>query len=318
MADTYEFRLIFSGLCALRPNADIESRPSQVDFLLVDTDSIRQAEVAKLKLLPHDRHLAVLRFSEKDVRGRETENADVVWMLEKEQIAFEIKTRTGAGGSNPSPKRKLTIGDLSAVPRIDKVFPDGRFLDPEAEGPNPRKLIARLSITEGLVQHHKIGRYRESDVVAQFVPPPGSGVPVVQRLAFKVAVTLELNTDEEIVIHSKKFADGEGAADDFRTVTLGPVAVGKLIEVIAANVCCGDFMDIIELEDVPVPDRDFEFFYLLCKDFVALAGDFDRFPIPVPMLFPSKGAKGEGGGEPIRCNLALFNFVPSADDDGVL
>jgi hypothetical protein len=310
---TYTFQMLFSGLCAFVPDTDIDkTSPSQMDVLLVNTD---HDDKSFLKFEHEEDHFALLKYNLGDTPGgivAEDRDSQGFWTLNAEHLTIEVRKH---GSAAPSPPRAFTLGDVTALPRIDKIFPPAKTLHPEALGNNPSRIKARLRITQGTLKQFTIGQFLNTDITVQFVPPPPGGVLAPpQTLATKIALTLELDPSEEVVIHSKAFGINSSPADpDVRTLALNPQPAGGAVEVSLVNLCCGYFMDKrTRKSETPRQDTDFEFFYILANDlpnFVKHA----QYPIPVPVgyraepLPPLANDHSGGGGETARCNMALFN-----------
>jgi len=309
------FQIIFNGLCAFVPSSDIDTtKPDKVDVLLINTEHPR---AEKLKYDHKEEHRALLKYELKDVDPGANPSKDAcgLWMLEDEQLTLEILTRNEEVGVAESPKRPLKL-KLDKVPRIDKILPEARELDPEATGDKPDLVIARMTIDQGILEPFRIGSFMNEEIVAQFVPPEDP--PVVHALVTKLRLAFNLNSDEEVVIHSKNFGPGL-TAGDVRQLTLKAPPPDRLVEISVSNLCCGRFMDYEadEIGELPAQDTDFEYHFLLSKEFERLVEKRVRLPIPVPVKY--KVVKPDlselepaGGGETIRCNLSLINPKPTA------
>ncbi|HKH44784.1 MAG TPA: hypothetical protein VKM72_08980 [Thermoanaerobaculia bacterium] len=310
----YYFRIVFSGLCAFVPDRDLDGKfkPTKMDVLLVDTNHDR----AKKLYYKHDyRHLPVLKYDLKDVDcSQNTSVGDTfahgIWTLSREQLKLEVRKRgTGSASMPPKPEAKPFKVDLPLVPRIDKIFPEARELDTGALGASPKLVVARFSVDQGEFSHYAVGHYNDEDILVKFVPSkdPSPAKPV----AYKVQFTLGLASDEEVVIRSRKFGASPGAPD-LRHVVFLPPADG-VVAVEISNLCCGQFMGYGEAyEEVPERDTDFEYHFMLSKNFDDLAKKHVRFPISVPVYYRSErplevAETAAGGGETVRCNLSLFN-----------
>src|SRR6202035_4748183 len=239
---SYTFQILFSGLCAFVPDTDIDTTPpSHVDVLLVDTD---HGDKKYLKF-PHDDddHFALLKYDLGDTTGGvSTVNIDrdskAFWTLQDEQLTIEVRKRLPKGGTQVSPPRPFTLGNLSALPRMDKIFPLAKDLHAGALGVKPDRIKARFRLDQGTFHQDTIGGYQGQDITVQFVPPPPGGAAVTQTLAINVALTLDLDDDEEIVIHSQAFRPGFLTTDpDVRSVVLNPNP-GDAVEVKVMNLCC--------------------------------------------------------------------------------
>lgn len=311
---SYTFQILFSGLCAFVPDTDIDTTPpSHVDVLLVNTD---HADKQHLKF-PHDDddHFTLLKYDLGDTTGGSStvyadHDSKAFWTLQGEQLTIDVQKRLPGGGTQTSAPRVFTLGDLSALPRMDKIFPLAKDLHPGALGGNPTRIKARLRLDQGTLHQHTIGDYQGQNITVQFVPLPPGGVAVTQTLAVKAALTVELNDDEEVVIHSQAFKPGFSTTDpDVRSVVLNPKP-GGVVEVKVMNLCCSYYMEKVKFPaEVPRQDTDFEFFYLLARDFLTFV-NHAQFPIPVPIAYqsvPPPPPLPGGGGDTARCNMALFN-----------
>ena len=314
---TYIFRAVFSGLCAFVPdvNIDGEKAPSSFDVLLIETE--HEDRSPKLHFKPHEEHRPVLRYELGDVfpdMKSEDREAHGLWTLEREELTLEVQKKNPEGkwvswgGHSLAVKKE----NLSLLPRIDRILPDARNLDPKAQGDDPELVVARFIIDQGELEYHDIGHYNGENIVCQFVPPPPDGDAVIQELATKMRLTLQLNCDERIVIHSKAFGD-DIKGEDVRSLVLNPCPPSGEIEIGISNLCCGYYMDYVApVEELPARDTDFEFHFMLSDAFDDLTGDDGHvhLPIPVPVRYrtlPPEDEGDEGGGETIRCNLSLYN-----------
>ncbi len=303
---SYTFQVIFSGLCAFVPDTDIDkTAPSHIDVLLVDTDDSRTDD---LKFDHYDDHFPILKYRAEDEPGGAAPLGDRdsrgFWTLREEHLVFDVRNNVT---KVVSAKRPFSLGSISSLPRMDKVFPPANELDPGALLDNPNFVIARLVLDQGTLADFEIGKINDGDITAQFVPPPPSGVAVTQTLAIKVSLTLTLDDDEEVVFHSKDFNAMASTDPDVRSVVVGPKP-GGTVQVSVMNLCCGYFMEKKkDNSEKPAQDTDFEYFYILAKDFDQFQ-DFTQLPIPVPVSYPAiPPVAGDGGGETARCNMVLFN-----------
>ena len=314
MAQGYTFQIVFSGLCALVPDKDLDAgeKPTRVDVLLVDSK-----DKAALKLpTKHEPHFPLLRFKLSDAAGNFNGAAGEsygMWTLENEDLSLEVRNVTTKQISTPD---ELVVDPLKNVPRIASIMPDHPDLDPLTLSTNPQTAIARFAIEQGRLVEFKLAQFLGEDVLGAFVPPPENQNPVIQKLAHKVALQLDLEPDEEVVIHARDFGLASGAPDS-RQLVLGPVPGVVTVEI--TNLCCGYFLQKDEdFSDLPEADDDFDLFYILLKDFGdTLVKEYTRLPIPVPISYKAKNQPtGAGGAEPIRCNLALFKAPTSSGAGG--
>jgi hypothetical protein len=173
---------------------------------------------------------------------------------------------------------------------------------------------ARIKLDKGTLRTAALGVYRRKTVTAQFVPPPKERPGRKQALPRQVALeVLAIPDDVEVQVRAKRFA-GEPKE---RVLRLRPIPDvkrpgKKLVEVEVRNLCCESIIADKDVEDFPEADLDFEYFYLVAKNYETLKKDYVRFPVPVPVEFNNDSHSGQSGGDTIKCSVARFSAPPAA------
>ncbi|HVT18674.1 MAG TPA: hypothetical protein VHQ90_21145 [Thermoanaerobaculia bacterium] len=325
---SYTFRLKFSGLCAFVPNKPIDDDPDYVDVLLVNANYDSDSDFGQT-IGPLEPHTPNVWFTLRDLAGVREPQGDyqhhgAMWLLVGEQINIGFSKN-----GEPVPREKrLKIVHRSMkekapdsrlkeedyfdwVAPMEKIHPQACDVDPRCLDlkPPPDLVIARIRLDDGVLKSDKIGKVNDKAVIAQFVPPLADE-PCKQALTHRVVLELEVPDDVSVVLTTSEFGDSAV----LRQATLGPPTQSAAqgageVKVLVSNLCCGYYLG--EATDLPGPveppgsDGDFKAFYILAKDPVK-AGT--PLPIPVPVEYDTTG--GQGGSEPIHCNVALFRPYP--------
>lgn len=330
---TYLFRMRFAGLCAFVPEKDLGFEDNHVKVLLVDPGAAPKGLLSR-ELRPHSR---ILRFpvanlagvngsggNMKDLKGtRELDGVDLTLCL-RDRDTKEYRSLNGGlqivsntGGQAIKPQIfTLEETNFAWIPCMDDILPVAE-VNPDFLGDfsqvGPEKILgARIRLDKGTLRTDAVSTHLEDFVVFQFVPTPYHGTLVRQAMAHWAALDVDVDVGFDVVIRLQPFGpNGPNAVEELVLSSKSQEAV--VVDI--SNLCCGHYIDD-DAEDgstAPEAEVDFEAYYLLCREPLALKEKYGQFPIPVPVHFNSKPDTGvdmvEGGGTGNDCQMARFSTL---------
>lgn len=301
----YTFRIVFGGLCALRPR----ELDKELDVLLVNA----QHELTRLLSYKPDRHVPRIQFDLADLAGGDPKlPGRGYWRFGFDDLFVRFAKGGAAGQAGPSSlKFRGNLGvrkggrpadeDFAWVPRVIDAVPDVGKVQPDCFAAVPSKdpakgfVMGRVTLTRGEARAYQFAEYKQQVVLAEFLPrPAGSVAAAMPHLA---CVEAELADDEVVQLVTQPFGGKERTPIELR-----PRSAGRAVQVYLTNLCCGGYDDE-EQGQLPAADEDFECFYVLFDNFETELSR-RKLPIPTPVEYPADiSKKAAGGGNPIKCSM---------------
>jgi hypothetical protein len=307
-------RIRFRGLCPFVPGADLDRKERQPDWVgafLVNATAATKEEFPGIPAELPD-HFPFLEFRTKDLKGLENapeqtvllplKNLDIVF-VPPSAGALQVDLANGVElGEIPTSAQESNFFDW-VTPMDGVTLGSGKVADECFEDDPSRRLVARVHITQGVLQTGSFGLIGKNAAVA---PLMINGEP--KRRAAAKSVTLLIDCPGEFKIRMQTFGEPEAKVQEL--VFRQPPS-GEILPIGISNLCAEDFLSDgsqdLAASNATRPDDDFRWNYVISANAEELVpeagvpGPYEEVEFP-PTLVVALTKNDGGGGVGVQCS----------------
>jgi hypothetical protein len=315
---SFNFRVIFSGLCAfvpdqpVAPEGPVAQQLTGMQVVMVDARKWAQA-VDSGKLKPHF-PIAVIDAVNLQGQNGVPPGTRLEWRLDRRELKFVIADGTPKdfalvrGGwtqppfpqGTPQTATPTQADDFGWGAHMTSIAPSFATIDPDCflDGPSSLGLtVARVVLDRGELANR--GFAPATTPWYYFDSALGGGGPQAAR-PYSNKTTLELQSVHGVELVAR---DLDGQRPDDKVALTGPD--GGWVEITVSNMDDGRLPEVMpdpnpQLNPADSADTDFRWFYSLCANRSLLGSALSNNDLPYP--------KHSGGGGPgtVQCMHAMF------------
>ncbi len=330
---SFDFRAIFSGLCAYVPNRPLRGEKNRVleprglstaiQVVMVDARNERRAPDRRLMRT----HVPILFApSTEHLVGHQhlTPSSGLIWNLDRLQLRFRVKKGDRQDGflgeplgvrlSSPSNRGFTALDDFSWGVSMEEIAPDLGDIDPrcfEAEG-SAGLVAARVLLDQGEISTFNLGVDKNWTFVSDKKRPLEGPTTLGGRfnprfISNKTCVKFESVEEVSIEALSLDLPPDMASENKTKLVFRAPSAKGPertTVDVNVGNICSWNFTRVV---NSPKRDADFRWFYELSerRETIVLPKNCS---LPIPERVPG-GPVGNGTSICVRSTFNAFPFA---------